>query len=173
MRWRTSTRRSCAKGASESSIDWFWQTMQRSSCDKWRARASCAGSFNISSGVTANAMPGAASAISKAMAAMRRIALLRRLQRGFGRWLGRADAQPPVGQRQRAAQHHHHRAEPYQQNERLEIKPHGDRTVLLDVAEREIKLAKSARHQRRRGRRHAARGKGALGRLHGADDDAA
>ncbi len=35
-RSRTSRRRSRASGASESSIDWFWQTMQRSS---WRQRA--------------------------------------------------------------------------------------------------------------------------------------
>ena len=37
----------------ESSIDWFWQTRQRSSWQMWRARASSAGSSSISSGWTA------------------------------------------------------------------------------------------------------------------------
>ena len=49
-------RRSRASGASESSIDWFWQTMQRNCFDSTRARASCAGSFRISSGCTATAV---------------------------------------------------------------------------------------------------------------------
>ena len=44
-----------ASGASESSIDWFWQTMQRNSSDSARARASSAGSFITSSGWTASA----------------------------------------------------------------------------------------------------------------------
>ena len=44
MRSRTRTRKSCASGASESSIDSFWHTMQRNSLDSARARASSAGS---------------------------------------------------------------------------------------------------------------------------------
>ena len=38
-RSRTSRRRSRASGALESSIDWFWQTRQRSSADSALARA--------------------------------------------------------------------------------------------------------------------------------------
>ena len=44
-----------ASGASESSIDWFWQTRQRNSADSARARVSSAGSFITSSGCTATA----------------------------------------------------------------------------------------------------------------------
>jgi len=53
IRSRTSSRRSRASGASESSIDWFWHTMQRNSRDRSRARASLSGSVMISSGCTA------------------------------------------------------------------------------------------------------------------------
>src|SRR5262245_8738526 len=49
------TRRSWASGALDSSIDWFWQTTQRSSCESLRARASRAGSLSISPGSTAPA----------------------------------------------------------------------------------------------------------------------
>ena len=52
-RSRTSTRRSRASSALLSSIDWFWQTRQRSSCEILRARASSAGSLSISPGSTA------------------------------------------------------------------------------------------------------------------------
>jgi hypothetical protein len=53
IRSRTSRRKSRASGASESSIDWFWHTMQRSSRDSSRARDSLAGSDITSSGCTA------------------------------------------------------------------------------------------------------------------------
>ena len=43
-----------ASGASESSIDWFWQTMQRNPADSVRARASSTGSCITSSGWTAS-----------------------------------------------------------------------------------------------------------------------
>src|SRR5262245_51544624 len=49
------TRRSCASEAYEPSIDWFWHTTQRSSCERWRARVSSAGSLSISLGSTAAA----------------------------------------------------------------------------------------------------------------------
>ena len=57
-------------------------------------------------------------------------ALLRRLQaaRGLG-GLRRADPQPPVRQRQQAAERHQHRAEPDQQHQRLVIDAHRDRAV--------------------------------------------
>ena len=60
-RSRTSTRRSCARSASESSIDWLRHTRQRNSWPMSRARASSAGSASISSGRTAWA--GAAATI--------------------------------------------------------------------------------------------------------------
>src|SRR5262249_55633317 len=62
---RTRMRKSRASGASESSIDWFWQTMQRSSFERERARASSAGSERISSGWTASA-GGKATSVSTA-----------------------------------------------------------------------------------------------------------
>jgi len=55
VRHRTRSRRPRASGASESSIDWFWQTIQRNSRDRSRARASFTGSVVISSGCTARA----------------------------------------------------------------------------------------------------------------------
>ncbi len=47
-----------ATSAAESSIDWFWQTTQRSAWPISRARASSAGSFSISDGSTASAGSG-------------------------------------------------------------------------------------------------------------------
>ena len=55
-RLRTSARKSCANGASLSSIDWFWQTKQRSSSDKARARFSKAASSSASPGLSAKAV---------------------------------------------------------------------------------------------------------------------
>ena len=54
-RSRTSTRRSLARGASESSMDWFWHTRQRRPAEMSRARRSRTGSFRTSSGWTASA----------------------------------------------------------------------------------------------------------------------
>ena len=54
-RSRTARRMSRATSAAESSIDWFWQTTQRSAWPISRARASSAGSFSISDGSTASA----------------------------------------------------------------------------------------------------------------------
>ena len=67
-RSRTARRMSRATSAAESSIDWFWQTTQRSAWPISRARASSAGSFNISDGSTASA-GSASSAISSRMTA--------------------------------------------------------------------------------------------------------
>ena len=53
LRSRTARRMSCATSAAESSIDWFWQTTQRSACPMVRARASSAGSASTSEGSTA------------------------------------------------------------------------------------------------------------------------
>src|SRR5215218_4792991 len=108
MRSRTRSRKSRASGASESSIDWFWQTMQRNSRDKSRARNSFAGSDMISSGCTARAA-GAPSSMAKAntQPAIGFKGSLRRLQAAqrFGGLWG-ADAQASVRQRQHAAERH-------------------------------------------------------------------
>ena len=68
IRSRTNSRRSRARGASESSIDWFWHTMQRNSCDNARALASLTGSAMISSGCTAEADDPASTAMANAKA---------------------------------------------------------------------------------------------------------
>ena len=56
---------SFASEASESSIDWFWQTRQRNSDESARARASSAGSRMISSGCTAMAAGAAKTSASE------------------------------------------------------------------------------------------------------------
>src|SRR3954447_13685196 len=167
-RSRTSTRKSFASGASESSIDWFWHTMQRSSWLSARARDSSAGSFRISSGWTAKA--GTLSESASATTRRRRTALLRRLQRGFPRGLRRTDTQPPVGKRQRATEHHDNAAEPDQQHQRLVIEPDRDRAVGGDIAERQIKLRRAARQQRGFCCGHLALRECALGRLEHVDN---
>src|SRR5215813_12841838 len=100
--------------------------------------------------------------------------LLRRLQHSLapGR-LWRPDAQPPVREREPPANHHHNRAQPDQQHQRLVIEPHRDRTIRIGFAKRKIDLANAAPHQRRLGRATAARWKAALRWLHGADQLAA
>ncbi len=135
----------------KSSIDWFWQTRQRNSCDNARARASNAGSDSTSSGCTAK--PGAvAIMIRHSTMAHRRFMLFCRLHPQGGRLrlrrLGRANTQSAIGQGQRAAKEHHHRTKPDQQHQRLVINPHRHRSVSAGIAEREIKLARTARQQR-------------------------
>src|SRR6266511_2988616 len=167
-RSRTRMRKSRASGASESSIDWFWHTMQRRSRDSVRARVSSAASDRISSGWTARAGVEARPHPIRNAANKRRVreyAILsfRRLERGAGfGGLRRADAQAAVGERERAAQNHHQRAEPDQQHQRLVIEPDRDRAVRVLVAEREIDLAQAARHQGRLGGRGAADREAAL-----------
>ena len=109
--------------------------MQRSSAESARARASSAGSASISSGCTASA--GAAQAEHE----QQRRAMTRRSAahsagasdlRGIRAGARRADAQPAVGQRQRAAEHHDQRAEPDQRDQRLPLDAHDDRPSIAE-----------------------------------------
>src|SRR5262249_33248139 len=164
-------RKSRASGASESSIDWFWQTMHRSSRDSARARASNAGSFSISSGWTANAACAANSANPANTNRHRRMtgSLRRRKRRGFNSsGLGCADTQTPVRDRQSPTEKHNDATEPDHQHQGLVIEADGDRTVGVYFAEREIQLAHAPRHQGGFGRRGSARRKRALRGFHDA-----
>jgi hypothetical protein len=58
---------------------------------------------------------------------------------GFRRRFGRADAQPPVGERQRPAEHHDNGTEPDQQHQRLVIEADSDRAVGIGVADQRVK----------------------------------
>src|SRR4051812_10767585 len=149
MRSRTNSLRSRARGASESSIDWFWHTMQRNSRDSSRARASFTGSAMISSGWTAQAADAPAKTIAATSPAKIRFkALLRRLQhrrRLGGFW--RASPQPAVGQRQQAAESHQDRPEPDQQHKRLVIDPYRDRAIGAGLPQRDVELADAACQQ--------------------------
>src|ERR1700732_2175599 len=137
----TRSRKSRARGASESSIDWFWHTMHRNSRDKSRARASFAVSDMISSGWTARAGEPPSTTIANRQKRILFKGSLRRLQPAdrFCRFR-RADTQPPIRQRQQAAERHQHRAEPDQQYQRLVVDPHRDRAVTGDLAKRDVKL---------------------------------
>src|SRR5580704_652549 len=141
IRSRTSTRRSWANGAPESSIDSFWHTMQRKSLDSARARASKAGSDSISPGSTAQSLVGANSAISSISACRYFTALTPRPAARF--W-----PSPAAARRHAAAEKHDDGAEPDHQHMRLEEQPHRHGAVRIRVAERQIKLAETARHQR-------------------------
>src|SRR5215472_17815957 len=176
-RSRTRTRRSCARGACESSIDSFWQTMQRSSFEMARARASSTGSASISLGSTAHVADEATSAISRASVCRysKTTPSFRRLQRRlFGCLKTRRprcpDTQAPIGQRQRAAAKHEERAEPDQKHVGLEEEPHRDAAVLVRIAKRKIELADAARHERGFGGRHLPGRESAAARLHDADN---
>jgi hypothetical protein len=59
-----------ASGASESSIDSFWQTRQRNSAESARGRDSSAGSFSTSSGCTVRAGPPKAASRPPAIVAL-------------------------------------------------------------------------------------------------------
>ena len=61
------------------------------------------------------------------------------------RALRRADPQAPVGQRHRAAEEHHQRAEPDQAHQRIEIEPHAVGAVLQLIAEHDVEIAAPAR----------------------------
>src|SRR5262245_27214450 len=123
--------------------------MQRSSLESVRARPSSAESGRISSGCTARACCGTVSSVNAIRIEQeKRIGLLRRLHHSLapGR-LRRANAQPPVREREPPAYHHYHRAKPDQQHQRLVIEPHRERTIRIELAERQIELAHTARHQ--------------------------
>src|SRR5580693_820453 len=96
--------------------------------------------------------PRALSAPTAQSAARARAKISRRSLRRLQRWLilgfglcrpRRADAQPPIGQRQAAAEKHDDGAEPDHQHMRLEEEPHRNGAVRIGVAEREIKLAET------------------------------
>ena len=130
----------------KSSIDWFWQTMQRSSADRARARASSAGSASTSSGWTASAAPCCHSAEQRRAKATKSGRLTpppRPAWPAALRARRRADAQPAVEQRHRAAAHHHQRAEPDQRHQRLPPDAHHQAAVGRLVAERNIELAEA------------------------------
>lgn len=61
--------------ALESSIDWFWQTMQRNTRDRFRARDSSAESLKTSSGCTARTGPAIAHKKSRMTKTQRHIDL--------------------------------------------------------------------------------------------------
>src|SRR5262245_58135726 len=144
--------------------------MQRSSLDSARARASSAGSEMISSGSTAIAVDIVKS-VSSAMTRRCLIDLLRRQECGLApRRLGRPHAQTSIRERQRTADHHHYGAEPDEQHQRLVIEPHGERAVWIWIAERQVELGSSPRHERGFSDGGAARRKAAFCRLHHADD---
>src|SRR6185295_15856630 len=165
------TRRSWASGALESSIDWFWHTTQRSSCEIPRARASSAASLSFSPGSTAwtgeRAMKMAASATAKwrmangqwriagareatrhspfAIRPFPRIASLRRRRRRHRvparAAPGRADPQAAVEKGEGAAERHHHGAEPDQPDQRMEIGAHDEGAVGQCIAEHDVEVA--------------------------------
>src|SRR5690606_29405451 len=141
-RSRRRTRRSCASGASESSIDWFWQTMQRSSADSARARASSAGSDSLSPGSRAEAAPVRLKQKTSRSSARRTglPRLLGRLRRDPARRAWRADAQTAVAQRDEAAERHDDRAEPDQRDERLPVDAHRRLAIGGKIAERDVEL---------------------------------
>src|SRR5262245_22134188 len=146
--------------------------MQRSCCDKPRARASNAGFDNISPGWTAAlSWFGHDNMARNRSKPTRFIASLRYAQchpRSCRLW--RAHAQTPVRKRQRAAGAHDRPAEPDQQHKRLIVQPHGDVALLCRIAERDIELADTPRHQGRLSGGHAADRKSAPAWLHGADE---
>ena len=106
---RTIRRRSAARSASESSIDSFWQTRQRT-CRKSAGRGPpapdrAARSARVGGG-------GQAGARQRAATRQRPQRSFRRLQRRLAASRARrphAQPQPPVGQRDQAAQRHQHR----------------------------------------------------------------
>src|SRR4029077_21242333 len=136
MRSRTNTRRSCASGALESSIDSFWHTMQRKSLDSARARTSSAGFDSISPGSTARDAARANSATNSISACKYFTGVTpppaapfspspapapprspRALRRGARR-------NPPQDARAPPAEKHEDGAEPDHQDMRLEEQPH-------------------------------------------------
>src|SRR5690348_1304642 len=117
-------RKSRASGAFESSIDWFWQTRQRSPSEMERARDSSAGSDRISSGWTARS--GAIASKKKSSAAPNRfIASLRRNRLKPARCLRSPYPEATVAERHEAAEEHHEGADPDQRDERIEVDADG------------------------------------------------
>ena len=147
-RSRTRIRRSRASGASESSIDWFWQTMQRSSRT---ARAPAPPARGRAAPRRAAPRAPACSG-SKASNRTQRAAARSATHHALTPPAAARPCRAPAWARRRAAagrtararrRHHHHRAEPDQQHQRLVIEPHRDARRRIGVAEREIELARS------------------------------
>src|SRR5690606_182365 len=146
MRSRTTARRSPASSASESSIDWFWQTMQRRFFEMARARSSCTGSARRSAGST-SAKAGTTSAIKITSDAMRRrIVLLRRAGAQMGaRSRRRTDTQPPVHERDQSAQRHEGAAEPDQRRKPVVIGAHHPFAIARLLAQHDIEIGNAVR----------------------------
>ena len=110
--------RSLASGASDSSIDWFWQTRQRKPADRSRAR--CFQFRILENFIGLHGVGGR----QRARGSKAGTISFRRNSCGREFPLWRADPVAAVGERQGAAKKHDERAEPDQRHQRIEIDPH-------------------------------------------------
>src|SRR5215207_1578437 len=149
-------RRSRARGALESSIDWFWQTRQRNPADRPRARLSKTGSASISSGSTAIASATGRSTIMRITRSLR-IGLFRRCSGQRPAPARCADAEAAIAQRQSAAEKHDRGAEPDAGRERVEIDAHHPAAFGCRIAHDDIEIARGERANAGFGRRLVAR----------------
>ena len=175
MRSRTRRRRSLASSALESSIDWFWQTMQRSSRrNRSRARFERRIGQHLV-GIDGEGRRGGEAGAARAQEQPpdhsagsitgRSSASLCRLGAPTRRRRSLSETQPPS--------HHEQRAAPDAEDERLPPDAHDHAAVIHGVAERDVELAQAEGQDAGLGRRHAAGGIEALGGRDVGDGDAA
>ena len=82
---------------------------------------------------------------------------------GYSKILG--TPQTPVGQGQRAPEHHDDAAEPDQQHQRLVVEPHRNRAIRANIPKREIELGRAPCQEGGLGSRHLAMGERPFRRL--------